>query len=89
MVYFGLPLALLNNGVLIQWQSSLILQAGTTTKALPIAYTRFFCLFINRTTFYYSTSMTNELAGKPNLTTIQLNTGSNQNENTNWISIGV
>lgn len=31
----------------------------------------------------------NELAGKPNLWTIQLNTGSDRQEYANWFSIGV
>ena len=64
-----------NNGVLIQYGHYINMPAGTQTLTLPISFSRIICCVASRNTMNFSAGMTNILAGTPNLSTLQLNSG--------------
>ena len=64
--------------------------AGTHTLTLPISFSRVICCVASRNTMNFSKGMTNVLAGTPNTSTLQLNSGtaSGYTENMSYLCMG-
>lgn len=78
----------INNGVLFVWYMCTI-PAGTFNYTLPISFTGHMKCIASRNTFNFSLAMTNILAGIPNLSTIQINSGSNTTEIVSILCFGI
>ena len=77
-----------NNGLLFVFGIYHV-PTGTNTYQLPISFRTHLKSIGSRNTFNYSLAMTNALVGMPNLSIIQINSGSNQTETMSILCFGV